>query len=78
MDAVAVKAHIRSMAGEPNIDAVIEASKRAREMYAEMKSAIVSILSQETKRDDDEFLETLLTRPAACINERVSLTDERG
>jgi hypothetical protein len=50
----------------------------SREMDEEMKSEIVSILSQEIKRDDDEFLKTLLTRPAACINERVSLTDERG
>ena len=62
MDGIEVKAHIRKMAGEPNIDAVLDASRRARETYEEMKSEIVSILLQETKRDDDAFLGKLLTQ----------------
>ncbi len=54
-----VKAHIRELAGEPNLEAAHRAAYTAAETFNLAKSEIISILQGELDERDDGFLENL-------------------
>ena len=58
-DAEAVKAHIRKLAGEPNLDVAHKAAESASETFEYAKSEIISILQNELEQRNDGFLENL-------------------
>lgn len=58
-DAEDVKAHIRELAGEPNLDEAHSAADMATETFENAQSEIVSILHNELNGQEDKFLENL-------------------
>ncbi len=58
-DAEDVNAHIRELAGEPNLDVALKAADTATETFEAAQSEIVSILQNELDGQADSFLENL-------------------
>jgi predicted nucleotide-binding protein len=54
-----VKAHIRELAGEPDLDTANAAAKTASETFETAQSEIISILQNELEGQSDGFLENL-------------------
>lgn len=55
-DPVELKAHLRKMAGNPNIDDIFALSATASKAFLSYKGDILSILSTEISNTDDNFL----------------------
>jgi predicted nucleotide-binding protein len=58
-DPEAVKAHIRELAGEPDLETAHKASETANETFETAQSEIISILQNELDGQADSFLEKL-------------------
>ena len=58
-DSEFVKAHIRKLAGEPNLEITHKATETASNTFAHDKSEIISILQNELEERDDGFLASL-------------------
>lgn len=58
-DAEEVKARIRKLAGDPNLDSAHKAADAASETFAFAKSGIISILQSELEERHDGFLDNL-------------------
>lgn len=58
-DAESVKAHVRELAGRPNLEAAHAAAKTASETFEAAQSEMISILQSELEGQVDGFLENL-------------------
>ena len=59
-DAEDVKSHIRTLAGEPNLEEAHRTADAATEIFEIAKSDIISILQSELEERNDGFLENLM------------------